>query len=287
MKTSNNLKPASSNTDNTLLFNTSNYKPILTETVQLLSSKFVSIVVEYMAAHDKDINIKNTPRYIFICQRGVDLITHVFRLILFYTKNLYLTVYHSKKAYHYYIEFIEQIADDNITFLKLSSQDAIMFVYKKTIYDLNNNYKKSLSPPNAAEKNIFLLFDLHINIYTQIIRNILNCEDFAKERTQTLLLGCNNLNCVRDILVKLKHKFRSHHLECFIKLHHILTNKNECIEQYFININNTFTKLLKYKTQKIDINKFNNIINKYNWTLKNDKNWNDNLDDIFDSYALK
>ena len=62
-----------------------------------------------------------------------------------YTKNLELTVHHCKKAFLYYVEFIGQIGDDNHTFLQLNSKDATLFVYKKTIFDINNEYKKKVT----------------------------------------------------------------------------------------------------------------------------------------------
>ena len=59
-----------------------------------------------------------------------------------YTKNLDLTVYHCKKAYLFYVEFIGQIGDDNNSYLQLNSKDATLFVYKKTIFEINNEYRK-------------------------------------------------------------------------------------------------------------------------------------------------
>ena len=57
-----------------------------------------------------------------------------------YTKNIELTMFHSKKALYYYIEFIGQISDVSVhhSYLQLNSKDATLFVYKKTIYDINN-----------------------------------------------------------------------------------------------------------------------------------------------------
>jgi hypothetical protein len=88
--------------------------------------------------------MKNKLYYKFIFERGIETLLHVFSIIFYYTKNLELTFYHTQKAYYFYIEFIEQISDDNVTFLQLSSRDAVMFVYKKTIFDINNEYKKNI-----------------------------------------------------------------------------------------------------------------------------------------------
>ena len=53
-----------------------------------------------------------------------------------YTNNLDFTYYHCEKGIYYFTEFISQIENEN-SFLKLNTSDAILFVYKKTIYHLN------------------------------------------------------------------------------------------------------------------------------------------------------
>lgn len=127
---------------NYLLYNTSNYKHLIENSVSEILTKFVDIILQYMKLISEKNIIKNKRSYRFIFERGIETLIHVFWMIFYYTKNLELTFYHSQKAYYFYIEFIEQISDDNITFLQLSTQDAILFVYKKTIFDLNNEYKK-------------------------------------------------------------------------------------------------------------------------------------------------
>ena len=71
------------------------------------------------------------------------------------TGYLELSFYHTQKAYYFYIEYIEQISDDNITFLQLTSRDAILFVYKKTIFELNNDCKKKILKNPILKKKIF------------------------------------------------------------------------------------------------------------------------------------
>ena len=126
---------------NTLLYNVGNYKPIIENTIQDILTKFVIIIIEYMRLIAEKITMKNKPYYKFIFQRGLETLIHVFSILFYYTKNLELTFYHAQKAIYYYIEFIEQISDENVSFLNLSSRDAVLFVYKKTIYEINNEYK--------------------------------------------------------------------------------------------------------------------------------------------------
>ena len=71
-------------------------------------------------------------KYVYL--KGVESLTYIFNMLIMYTKNLSLTYYHCEKSLFYYIEFIGQIGDDNHSFLQLSSKDAILFIYKKTIF---------------------------------------------------------------------------------------------------------------------------------------------------------
>ena len=77
----------------------------------------------------------------FIIERGLETITHVFNLILYYSNNLDMSYYHSQKSYYFYIEFVEQIRGDQNIFLKLNTKDACMFVYKKTIFEIPSDIK--------------------------------------------------------------------------------------------------------------------------------------------------
>lgn len=120
------------------LYNSDNYKPTISSSIEEIQHTYNLIIAEY-----GKLNKMNTSKYVFITERGLDTISHVFILLLFYTKNLNMTYYHSQKAFYYYIEFIEQITGDT-NCLKLNSTDAMMFVYKKTIFEINQKYIKPI-----------------------------------------------------------------------------------------------------------------------------------------------
>ena len=124
------------------LHNLENYNHILTSTCEEIQLKYNNLITEYLFFVIENIHFKNEAFYKFIIQRGLITITNVFNVILFYSKNLDMSYYHSQKAFYFYVEFIGQISADQHTFLQLSSRDAIMFVYKKTIFDINNECKK-------------------------------------------------------------------------------------------------------------------------------------------------
>jgi hypothetical protein len=67
----------------------------------------------------------------------MNAIHRVFEYILMKTKNIEKVCYYSKKTYYYYLEYMEQVYSSNLH-QNLNQMDAILFVYKKTIFDLYN-----------------------------------------------------------------------------------------------------------------------------------------------------
>ncbi len=122
----------------TSIFETKNYNKSLNTNTKTILRKFCGLVNEYLFHITENIIIQNHEYYIFIVLRGLSTIKHIFNILLMYTKNLELTVYHTKKAYLFYVEFIGQIREDNNSYLQLNSKDATLFVYKKTIFEINN-----------------------------------------------------------------------------------------------------------------------------------------------------
>ena len=126
------------------LYNLNNYKKnVKISDINEYLSKYIDIINTYLIHSSNTVNIINDRMYLFVHERGLQTIKHIFKILLFYTKNIDLTIYHCKKGYLYYSEFISQIGEDSHSYLKLNSKDATLFVYKKTIYDINNNYKKN------------------------------------------------------------------------------------------------------------------------------------------------
>jgi len=77
----------------------------------------------------------------FIIIRGLDTLTNVFLHIFYFTKNIDLTYYHCQKSFNFYVEFVCQITEEEKMFLQLSSRDATTYVYKKTLFEINEQAK--------------------------------------------------------------------------------------------------------------------------------------------------
>ena len=252
---------------NTLLYNVENYKPIIENTIQDILTKFVIIIIEYMRLIAEKITMKNKPYYKFIFQRGLETLIHVFSILFYYTKNLELTFYHAQKAIYYYIEFIEQISDENVSFLNLSSRDAVLFVYKKTIYEINNEYKRNIIEPNINEQNLLVFFNSYKYIYKNIIQFIINHKEFKYEtKIEYINLCCDSIELISKQLNKSKMNKKTN--DCIYLFISVLSDKKIEIDDFFKLLDNFIEKInlikklddMKIK-QNIYDSELNNFIN--------------------------
>lgn len=168
-----------------------NYKNMLNTPINEVLDKYVLLVMDYMLLIAEKIYIKKSQYYKYIFIRGLDTITSVFKFILFYTKNIDLAYFHSQKAFYFYIEFIEQISNDQNTFLQLSSREACLFVYKKTIYELVHDYKKKNMLNWKVETQMFEDINRYLFIYKNIIVFCINNPEFTYENKLAYINECS------------------------------------------------------------------------------------------------
>jgi hypothetical protein len=257
----------SSDNSHYILYNTVNYKAVIENSVSEILTKFVEVIIEFMRFISEKIMMKNKPYYRFIFERGLETLIHVFSVIFYYTKNLELTFYHTQKAYYFYIEFIEQISDDNVTFLQLSSRDAILFVYKKTIFDLNNEYRKNIQEPTAEEKNILATVDTYTYIYKSIVLFIINHNGFKYENKNDYInKSCDAIEFISGTLNK--NKIKPNYIECVHLFITLLDDKKLEILDFFRTLDEFIKKLISKKKfdekvikNKIYDSEINNFVN--------------------------
>ena len=246
-----------------LLYNVLNYKPVIDYSITEILTKFVSIILEYMRFISERIAMRKRPYYKFIFERGIETLMHTFSVIFYYTKNLELTFYHSQKAYYFYIEFIEQISDDNVTFLQLSSRDAVTFVYKKTIFDINNEYKKNIKEPSQDEKNILSMLDSYTHIYKNIAQFIINHKDFKYDtKLEYINTSCDSIETLSETLNK--NKLKKTAIDCIYLFTNLLAYKQIEINSFFTLLDEFIKKIatkkkidekaIKYKIYDSEIN---------------------------------
>jgi hypothetical protein len=191
------------------LQNADNYKNNIVHTTQQIIEKYTMLIVEYLKFIIENTNIKNKSYFKFVLIRGIETISHVFNTLLYYTKNLDVSYYNSQKALYFYVEFICQIFDTQHTYLKLSSRDAVMYVYKKTLFELHNEKKKTMFGLDDEDKEKHDMLGVYNKLYKHIVFYILNYNEFLQQNNKDVIQGilaifeklCEKLNvsCGHDL----------------------------------------------------------------------------------------
>ena len=164
------------------LQNIDNYKCVFNYSTTEICSKYFTLLSEYLIQCVETIFMENKNYYKYIICKGINTISHVFKMMLLYTKNLELTYFHCQRSFYYYVEFIGQIGDDNHSFLQLNSKDAALFVYKKTIFDINNEYRRefiSETNSNIIMNNIDVIIEIYNSCFSDVIMDL---SDELKEK---------------------------------------------------------------------------------------------------------
>lgn len=207
---------------------TENYKSLLENSLNDIVNKYILLASEYFRFIVENIKIKNRSYFKFILIRGLETITHVFNNILLYTKNLEVAYYHGQKAFYYYVEFIGQISEEQHQYLQLSSRDATMYVYKKTLFEITNEFKKiSTYMDEELEKKLNGL-TIYIQIYKNITHYFLRNEKKGCEEEFELFIKrlegfSNKMNSI---------VFSEEELKTFDFLIDYLSTKNISTEKY-------------------------------------------------------
>jgi hypothetical protein len=167
------------------LLNAANYKEEMQYDNHYILDKCALLITEYFIYLDEKVNVKNQAYFNYILMRGLDTIIHVFEGMLFHTKNVDLAVYHSQKAFYFYVEFIEQIMDTQNSFLKLSSRDAALFVYKRTLFEVYTEYIKPALNPDALVSTMKSL-NVYCSIYKTVVAYFINNHVSMEYKTEQI-----------------------------------------------------------------------------------------------------
>ncbi len=122
----------------------SNYSDELSASSSEAFAKYGLLINEFLrlASTARRQPEKKGELYAEILAKGIRTLTHVFRFLLLYTRNLDLTWHHCQKAAYYYVEFMGQIGGDAHGFLQLNARDAALFVYRKTVFEINDQHRR-------------------------------------------------------------------------------------------------------------------------------------------------
>jgi len=240
------------------LLNYENYYNDIEDDLTKIINKYAQLIIEYSKFIQDNIKVKNKSFATFITIRGLDTITNVFNYILYFTKNLDLTYYHCQKSFYFYIEFVGQITEEDKMFLQLTTRDATTYVYKKTIFEINNELKKM----NENTSNEFIekidIIQSYIKLYQTYLLKIIKTNN-----PENIISNIEHLVNLSDKLTNLSQKPKIKSLE---QLTEKLYYKLENIEQFF-EINHLIVKqffknpdVIKDVTQKLNTEVFDEKI---------------------------
>ena len=242
------------------LHDTDNYKkefePSSSEIVVTISS----LVTEYLKFIFENITIKKKDYARFVIIRGLNTIISVFTSLLIYTKNIDLTYYHCQKSFYFYVEFVEQILEDDKSFLQLTSRDATIYVYKKTIYDVNLEIKKNnIISTKFGEK--LKIMNSYIRICYTYFRKIIDSPNFLTEKNSLIqafdktknafhkidslylfILNIENIELIEKIIEKIDVSIKN--VQHFFELNNLLFKK---LTNYPNIIHKIYNKVCKEK----------------------------------------
>lgn len=269
------------------------YNQKLKDSIDIILQKYVSLIEDYQNLFFENIKINNEKYYKYLLLNGIKTISTVFLFILMYTRNLPTTYFHTEKSYYIYIEFVSQIDNQNHSFLQLNGKDASLFVYKKTIFEIDNNIKKDfvcrekekldiinnfydillkLYNYNLEDEEFTSLEDyksnlqkinqINFNILTQIV-NLFSLKSFSQENNikySKLVLLFIDLFISHLIIYLKENKSSFEKIEIYLEILFNKLRKNKINEENLKQLNQSNIKEIINKTPKkfidnlIDIN---------------------------------
>jgi hypothetical protein len=162
----------------------------------VIEEHFKKLIIEYfqfILKDDKKFVISHMDVFKYTIIRGLETMTHVFKIILLYTNNLSAAVFHSQRSICLYVEFMLQIIENSQTFLRLRSRDAVMYVYKETIFRL-----KKETIHNNIHQNIDTIENEKYKMRENINKILYSVVDYLQKKNDGL--DSVTLNDVQNII---------------------------------------------------------------------------------------
>ncbi len=185
---------------------------------------YESIINEFIVYAISSFFIQKKDHLLFVIKRGIETINNCFIQLFMYTKNLELVSFHCKKAFYYYIEFIGQINEDTHSYLQLTSKDAILFVYKKTIFDIDLSYRRNFIMELEEEKFIKTIYKTSNAINKIVIQYLFIA--FDNENLDKNKITKNIVKDTKDIIKLLKNKNITKVIDSFLIFEKFISRYN-------------------------------------------------------------
>jgi len=229
-----------------MLSENNNTTYLLTESINYLSSfncdlndllmQQLNLTNEYTKCMNEMYIPLNNKNHYYIYVKGLESIYNIFNYLLYNTKNIHLVKEHCQKVIYFYIEFINQIMDDSNVFLNLTISDAVLFIYKKTIFNINKPFCKNTEHLlTDKEKNIYDTLIIHGKIMKVILNYVYHSKSTPNLSTSTTTsIQFNHIYTNYHSIFTIMKQINSYDLS--YKNYSNLYYFTELLDEYFNNI---------------------------------------------------
>jgi hypothetical protein len=172
----------------------------------VLAAKFIEVVNDYLEQSVENLQSNGGDYLKYLVTKGLRTVMYVFTFILLYTNNDELALHHAQKASYLYIEFMGQIGQADHTYLGLSARDASLFVYKKTIFEIDSHVRRDWTQGDKKTRSrieaVGLMTKLYVIISERLIRQ--DAEGTLRDRIKLLSKRSSNSKLI-EMVVEIKH----------------------------------------------------------------------------------
>jgi len=164
----------------------------------LLNNKLIhdynSIITDFLNKLTNISFIPNDTEYDCMLYIGINIIHRVYEYVLFKLENVKSSHYYSQKAYVYFIEYMEQMYINGLS-QNINHNEAILFIYKKTIFELHNESMDTMT------NIITLTNDIFNDNYIKNIKNIFNFTNCLLYWNNSIITTRNRINICNKYLL--------------------------------------------------------------------------------------
>jgi hypothetical protein len=144
-------------------------KRIVDQTSWNIFAQYVMMMNDYLNHFTETEKFKKEAKdRIYLLINGFTTLTHVFKIMLNHSTDIDQVIEMTEKAIYYYTQFIEQMEENILHDLNVSSNNASLFVYKKTIQDL---VPETQHKTKENMKNFDTLLLIYRHIVDSMIKN--------------------------------------------------------------------------------------------------------------------
>jgi len=204
-------------------------------------SQYVNVINEYLLFFTNSKKFKKGERdSIYLLKTGFTTLTYVFKTIMTETLNMSKAVENTKHSIIYYTNFIEQNEENLMDDLNVSSNNASIFVYKKTINDIIPNIQTITNELNQVINNIDYLMNIYKSSFEQLINeDISDISDISDKLMNMAIEICNTNN-------ENENEFNNKLLNIILFMNHLPEEKKNKYDYLYFYIK-------KYKHHKLSL----------------------------------